>query len=683
MTVFGIAALAMLVSITEGRAQLPDPIPRKLSVPRALFFQTHPEAWSRFLSELPRRPTGPPQANPQPVSPSFGGIWTAVNRAPNSGLGNPLLLTDGTVIVHVGLSETWYKLTPDIHGNYATGSWSQIASLPKGYGPLYFASAVLPDGQVIIQGGEYTQNCPTTPTWTSQGAIYDPIANSWKPVSPPSGSGWINTKTKCGQGDGGIGDAQGIVLPDGSFMLGACCADPDVSALFNATTLTYASTGAPLDNYQDEQGYTLLQNGNVLTIDIWPSLATPNVAPTSVEQYNPATSVWSDVAPTPVSLTDPPECNTEEMGPAVTRPDGSVVAFGGRSCVFVKINNFTIVREQVADPTAIYTASTNSWVKGPNVPQISGSYYTLADAPASLLPNGNILFAASPDSGQPPTHFFEFTSARSSPANSISQVADPIFHASSLAAYLYNFLILPNGQILMTDMSDIAEVYTPVFNQLNRILMRRAAPTITSVRRCLGSGSTYGISGTQFNGLSQGAAYGDDVQDATNYPLVRIANNTTGHVFYARTFGISTMSIAHDQEGSAKFTVAADTEAGPSTLFVVANGIASNGIPIDVSGACAKVAKITVAASPTGEGTVGGGGTFAEGCLCTVTATPRLGFVFVDWTENGNVVSSSADYTFTLAQNVTLIAKFKPATICTEGTADSGSRTGAPICKLP
>jgi hypothetical protein len=29
--------------------------------------------------------------------------------------------------------------------------------------------------------------------------------------------------------------------------------------------------------------------------------------------------------------------------------------------------------------------------------------------------------------------------------------------------------------------------------------------------------------------------YGDDPQAAANYPLVRITNNRTGHVFYSRT----------------------------------------------------------------------------------------------------------------------------------------------------
>jgi hypothetical protein len=57
---------------------------------------------------------------------------------------------------------------------------------------------------------------------------------------------------------------------------------------------------------------------------------------------------------------------------------------------------------------------------------------------------------------------------------------------------------------------------------------------------------------------------------------------------------------------------------------------------------------ITVKGSPSADGTVSGGGNFAEGTLHTVTATPHAGHSFVHWTENGRVVSTFESYTFTL-----------------------------------
>ena len=67
---------------------------------------------------------------------------------------------------------------------------------------------------------------------------------------------------------------------------------------------------------------------------------------------------------------------------------------------------------------------------------------------------------------------------------------------------------------------------------------------------------------------------------------------------------------------------------------------------------------INVSAAPGMGGTVTGGGTFASGGSQTVTATANPSYVFTNWTENGNVVSLATNYTFTLANNVNLVANF-------------------------
>jgi hypothetical protein len=67
---------------------------------------------------------------------------------------------------------------------------------------------------------------------------------------------------------------------------------------------------------------------------------------------------------------------------------------------------------------------------------------------------------------------------------------------------------------------------------------------------------------------------------------------------------------------------------------------------------------IAVSANPTQGGTVTGGGTYPAGQSCTVAATANNGYVFANWTENGNVVSTTARYTFTVNGNRTLLANF-------------------------
>ena len=71
---------------------------------------------------------------------------------------------------------------------------------------------------------------------------------------------------------------------------------------------------------------------------------------------------------------------------------------------------------------------------------------------------------------------------------------------------------------------------------------------------------------------------------------------------------------------------------------------------------------IRLTSNPFNGGVVSGGGSYQEGQSCTVTATPNSGFFFVNWTENGNVVSTESSYTFTVTNSRTLMANFQDQT---------------------
>ena len=136
-------------------------------------------------------------------------------------------------------------------------------------------------------------------------------------------------------------------------------------------------------------------------------------------------------------------------------------------------------------------------------------------------------------------------------------------------------MLLPTGQVLVggAQIFTGAGGYKPAWQ-----------PAITTFPSAVTRGSTYPISGTQFNGLSQANAFGDELQTNTNFPLVRITNAATGHVFYARTHDHSTMAVAtRSATVSTNFDVPAAAETGASTLVVVANGIPSAPVSITVN----------------------------------------------------------------------------------------------------
>jgi hypothetical protein len=282
-------------------------------------------------------------------------------------------------------------------------------------------------------------------------------------------------------------------------------------------------------------------------VDVWNG--------TNSELYNPSTGSWTSAGSTVQPIID---TTCHEVGPAVLRPEGSVFATGGNG------------------NTAIYNTSSLTWSAGPSFP----SGLSIADGPAAVLPDGNVLVDSSPTPVLTPSgcmwpdgsQFFEFN------GTGLTPVAAPP-RASLDPSYVGRMLVLPTGQVLFTDGSSDVEIYTPS-GTYNFVWQ----PTISTYPSNITVGASwYPITGTQLNGLSQGAMYGDDAQSATNYPLVRITNNSTGHVFYAFTHNHSTMGVATGGVNeSTLFDPPSNLELGLSTLVVVANGIPSAPVTVNV-----------------------------------------------------------------------------------------------------
>ncbi len=484
--------------------------------------------------------------------------WKKLANSPPFVPGTMLLASDGSVLVHeepeTGGTSVWYRLTPDAKGNYADGTWSKIAPMPARYAPLYFASAILPDGRMIVEGGEYNGSSPEG-VWTNLGAIYNPATNSWKPVQPPPG--WTN-----------IGDAESDVLANGTFMLAQACqnclsAEPALStadALFNASGLSWTTLAGPGKNDpNDEEGWTLEPSGQLLTVDTW---LTP-----STELFTPSSLSWSFAGDTVTSPVDSPEV---EIGPQVEMPGGNTFVVGAGTSSEEPPEECT-TRKPAA--TALYDYAARAWAKGPAIPTIEGLQYDSADGPGAVLPDGNVLFDVSPCVYNAPIVFYLYDAA----SNTLSAVPD-VPNAANDSTYYTRLLDLPNGQVLFDDGSGKMELYTaggtpnPAW-----------APTIDAISSTsLKPGKAASLAGTQLAGLDQGAAYGDDVQNATNFPIVRFTNTETGVVTYARTSNWTSVSVAPGTRSSTEFTIPKTTPAGPGELEVVANGIASSPVPVTI-----------------------------------------------------------------------------------------------------
>lgn len=107
--------------------------------------------------------------------------------------------------------------------------------------------------------------------------------------------------------------------------------------------------------------------------------------------------------------------------------------------------------------------------------------------------------------------------------------------------------------------------------------------------------------------------------------------------------------------GSFQFKITASDSINPDvsknyTLIIAAEGAALP--PANL---------LDTTASPVGGGITAGDGSFAVDANATVTATAEPGFTFLNWSDNGVVVSSNNSYTLAMDVNHSLVANFAPA----------------------
>ncbi|MBQ9471185.1 MAG: leucine-rich repeat protein [Bacteroidales bacterium] len=152
-------------------------------------------------------------------------------------------------------------------------------------------------------------------------------------------------------------------------------------------------------------------------------------------------------------------------------------------------------------------------------------------------------------------------------------------------------------------------------------------------------------------GTINGAGDYEEGQTAT---LTATAN--TGFAFAQWTDGVNTIT---DNPYSFEVT-------GPRTLTAVFT--------------TAPTYTIATTAEPSEGGTITGGGQYNENATATLTATANEGYRFVRWTKDGSEMSTSAVYSFSVTENINLVAVFMPIptyTIsATASPAEGGSISG-------
>jgi hypothetical protein len=140
------------------------------------------------------------------------------------------------------------------------------------------------------------------------------------------------------------------------------------------------------DDSSDEEGWTDINGGRLLNYDLTPSIATGQGY---AEIYDSSANLWRGISPADGTANGelPLLSSTAlgyELGPVLRLHDGRALVIGANQ------------------HTALYTQTTNTWSAGPDIlgtlrnpfGTIEEALFGADDAPAALMPNGHVLFAA-------------------------------------------------------------------------------------------------------------------------------------------------------------------------------------------------------------------------------------------------------------------------------------------------
>jgi hypothetical protein len=262
------------------------------------------------------------------------------------------LLPDGQVLVAGGSGSSFALASAELF-NPATGTWSVTGSMHQGRsgvaGDGNPSATLLPDGQVLIAGGEDAKFNPL-----SSAELYNPATGKFAPTGSM-------TTPRAGQ--------SATLLTDGQVLIAGGTGATAAAELYNPATGKFTATGSMSGSRGRNVG-TLLPGGDVLVTG---SASSGLFA----ERYDSATGQWSNASTGLRTCISTMECRVNST--TTLLPTGSVLVAGG----FVGLYS----NPQTTPSAMLYHPDTNTWT-GTGTMTTGRENHT-----ATLLPDGQVLMA--------------------------------------------------------------------------------------------------------------------------------------------------------------------------------------------------------------------------------------------------------------------------------------------------
>jgi hypothetical protein len=408
-------------------------------------------------------------------------------------------------------------------------------------------------GSTLLENGNLVVSGGEYGSGGPQAEVYNPVNNTWTTTPSPNGGSSMS-------------DDSSTILPNGNYMAQNPFGPVHV---YNPSTNSWSTTGGVLSG-GNEEAWVQQPDGTILKID--------GYGDTTSERYLPAQGQWFSMGTTPNNVWD----SNGEEGPGMLLTNQKTIFFGDSGLT------------DIYTPGPAGSTTPGTWAAGPNMP----SGVLPDDAPAAQFPDGNILIAGDTGKFNGPTTLAEYNPN----TNAFSAVSNAPSNGN--AAFANHFLCLPNGQILYNDDSSTAWVVSETGSQSS------GQPTISSITQN-GDGS-FTLTGTQLNGITEGAGYGDDYRPSTNYPIVKLVSGS--NVYYARTYNWNNTGVDTGSTSvSTNFALPAGIPNGTYSLYVVANGLASNATTFNIPFSTGNAVHVNLASAFNRLGIVNDGSTFTAG----------------------------------------------------------------------
>lgn len=443
----------------------------------------------------------------------------------------------------------------------------------------------------------------------------------------------------------------GTTTGDGAYAAG----DP-------VTVTATAVPGYRFLNWTDNNAVVSTQSSYTFTIDINHSLIA-NFVP-DVAQW----SVTTSAAPVAGGSTSGDATLDEGSNATVTATptagyaftnwtEGGTVVSTSASYTFVITTDRALVANFTALPTYAISASATPSIAGTTTG--AGNYLSGSSATLTATANAGYVFT-------------KWTSGN----NQVSTNATHTFTVSSAKTYVANFIVAGTQQTISAS----------------------ASPSIGGSVSGAGSYAS-GDSATIIATANPGYVFSKWLEGSTtvstspSYTFVVTANRTLTAKF-TEAFVISTSSFPETggttemDSLTYKSNENASARAFPADGYVFANWTENGNVvssdssyAFNVTGNRTLVANfinpnlvlVNASCSPADAGDIDGDGEYEVENEVMVSALARPGYAFVNWTQNGAVVSADPNFIFAAAANVALVANFvAPSTISATASTDLG-----------